>query len=114
MKTIAVITTVGSADDARRIAKELVTAKLAACAHVSELESFYVWKDALENDREFRVVLKTTEDRYDAVEAAIRKRHPYELPAIYAVTLDRVYAPYDAWVREGTQARQTSSGREGG
>ena len=74
MKYIAVITTTGSADEARRIARDLVERRLAACAHVSEIESFYVWKGALENDREHRIVFKTTADQYDAVERAIKAR----------------------------------------
>ena len=98
MKHIAVITTVGNAHDARRIARELVERRLVACAHISEIESVYVWKGALENDKEFRVLLKTTDARYDEVERAIKAMHPYELPAIYATSLERVYAPYAEWL----------------
>ncbi|HVJ90609.1 MAG TPA: divalent-cation tolerance protein CutA [Labilithrix sp.] len=98
MKHIAVITTVGNIDDARRIARDLVERRLVACAHISEIESVYVWKGALENDKEFRVLLKTTAARYDEVERAIKATHPYELPAIYATSLERVYAPYAEWL----------------
>lgn len=107
MKHIAVITTTKSADEARRIARELVERRLAACAHVSGVESFYVWQEKLESEREHRVVFKTTAEQYDALERAIEARHSYEVPAIYAVALDRVYGPYAAWLEEGSSGEAT-------
>lgn len=102
-KHIAVITTTASADEARRIAKSIVERRLAACAHVSELESFYVWKGALENEKEHRVVFKTTAEQYDAMERAIEEQHSYEVPAIYAVPLERMFAPYAAWLEDNSK-----------
>ena len=102
MKHIAVITTTGSADEARRIARDLFERRLAACAHVSEIESFYVWKGALENEKEHRIVFKTTAGQYDAVERAIKALHSYEVPAIYAVPLERMFGPYAAWLEENS------------
>ncbi len=104
MNLIAVYTTVASIEAARTIASTLVERHLVACAQISEIESFYCWKDAVQNDKEFRILLKTTDDRYSAVETAIRELHSYELPAIHAVAIDRVYEPYAAWVVEGSTA----------
>lgn len=109
MNHIAVITTVGNVDEARRLARTVVERRLAACAHVSEVESFYIWKNALENDHEYRVVFKTTQDQYDAIERAIKELHSYELPAIYATKLDRVYAPYAAWLDENSDGGATGA-----
>ena len=102
MKLLAVHTTVGRREDAQRLARALVERRLATCAQISEIESFYVWQGALQQEVEFRLLLKTTEDRYPAVEAALRELHPYELPAIHAVAVERAYAPYGAWVEEGS------------
>jgi len=104
MACIAVVTTVGSLDDARRIGRALVERRLAACAQIAPIESFYVWDGALCNDAEFRLLLKTTEARYAALEAAIREGHPYELPAIHAERLEPVYPPYAAWIERMTRA----------
>lgn len=98
MKLIAVFTTVGSLDEARMIARALVERRLVACAQITEIESFYSWNGAVQNDKEFRIMLKTTEARYKAVETAIRALHSYELPAIHAVAVERAYEPYAAWV----------------
>jgi periplasmic divalent cation tolerance protein len=102
MKLLAVYTTVATREDARRIAGTLVERKLAACAQICDIESFYAWKGAVQHEPEFRILLKTTEARYPAVEAAIRALHPYELPAIHAVALAHSYAPYAAWIEEGS------------
>ena len=100
MKLIAVYTTVGNLEEARMIAKTLVERRLVACAQISEIESFYPWKGEVQNDKEFRILLKTTDARYKAVEAAVRELHSYELPAIYSVALEHVYEPYAAWIEE--------------
>ena len=101
MKLLAVHTTVASLDAARRLARALVERKLAACAQIEEIESFYAWQGALANEREFRILFKTTEARLAEVEAAIRELHDYELPAIHAVALEHVDPAYGRWIEEG-------------
>ena len=100
MKLLAVYTTVAGLDAARAMARTLVERKLAACAQIEEIESFYAWQGKLENDREFRILFKTTEARWPAVEAAIRELHGYELPAIHALALEQVHPPYGRWIEE--------------
>ena len=101
MKLLAVYTTVAGLEAARRMARSLVEHRLAACAQIEEIESFYVWQGELANDREFRILLKSTEARYPALEAAIRELHDYELPAIHAVPLAAVEPAYGRWIEEG-------------
>jgi periplasmic divalent cation tolerance protein len=95
---IAVVTTVGSQAEAQTMARSLVERGLAACAQIEAIESFYRWKGAVQHDAEFRVTFKTIESQYPVVEAAIRALHSYELPAIHAVALAHVHAPYAQWV----------------
>lgn len=102
MTAIAVVTTVGDRKEARRMAHALVEAGLVACAQIEKIDSVYAWKGAIEHGKEYRVLFKTTDARYDAVERAIRDMHSYELPAIYALTVDRISAPYAAWIEEST------------
>jgi len=100
MTAIAVVTTVGDKKEARRMAHALVEGGLAACAHIERIESVYAWKGKIERGREYRVLFKTVEERYDAVERAIRDLHSYELPAIHAVPFTHISAPYAAWIAE--------------
>jgi uncharacterized protein involved in tolerance to divalent cations len=61
MTAIAVVTTVGSKKEARRMAHALVGAKLAACAQISKIDSVYAWKGRIESGKEYRVLAKTVE-----------------------------------------------------
>lgn len=105
MKYLAVITTVANQAEAQSMARAIVDRRLAACAQISEIESFYTWNGALQNEKEFRVLFKTTGERYQAVENAIRELHSYELPAIHAVPFERIYAPDAEWIDANTNGK---------
>ena len=100
MTVIAVVTTVASRADARRLAEALVRRGLAACAQIAAIESVYRWQGEVQAEDEWRVVFKTVAGRYEDVERALLELHPDELPEIHAVALDPVHAPYAGWVRE--------------
>lgn len=103
---LAVYTTLGTLEQARTLAHELVERRLAACAQICPIESFYHWGGQLHSEPEFRLLLKTTAARYDELEDAIRSLHPYQLPAIYALAVARGSAAYEQWVlQESTQSR---------
>jgi periplasmic divalent cation tolerance protein len=101
-KLIAVVTTVATEDDARRIAKACVERRLAACIQLSHIASLYYWNGQLQEDREVRLLLKTTEARYGELESALRELHPYDLPAIYALEVNKADTAYASWVEQET------------
>jgi periplasmic divalent cation tolerance protein len=100
---LLVVTTVGTRAEAEALAGALVDAGLAACAQIDLIHSVYRWQGAVRHEDEHRVLFKTVPSRYAEVEAAIRARHPYELPAIHAVTATAAYAPFARWVDENSQ-----------
>jgi periplasmic divalent cation tolerance protein len=102
MATIAVLTTIDSLGQARAIANMLVERKLAACVQISPVESVYAWEGSVQMEDEYRVFVKTTEERYTEVEAAIRELHSYDLPAIYAISLSPVFEAYAEWVADNS------------
>ena len=84
---------------AEQLATSLVEQHLAACINiVPGLTSIYRWQGKLEKGTEVLLLIKTTQDRYAAVEIAIRQQHPYELPEIIAVTLDEGSPDYLRWI----------------
>lgn len=100
---ILVHTTLPDEETARALARSLVEARLAACVTLgAPVESLYHWQGALENAREVPLTIKTRADRYAAVAAAIRSRHPYELPEILAVPIVDGHADYLAWIDAST------------
>jgi periplasmic divalent cation tolerance protein len=98
---LEVTTTTETETDARRLARELVNRRLAACAQVSgPIRSYYWWKGSLEEVEEWRCVLKTMSYLYTKVESAIRELHPYTLPQIMAVPVQAALAEYLTWVQD--------------
>ena len=102
MHTIAIMTTTDSLEEARSISATLVERRLAACAQISSIHSYYSWEGAVQNDEEFRILLKTTDERYAEAEAAILELHSYDLPAIVAFDITQAYGPYADWVADTT------------
>jgi periplasmic divalent cation tolerance protein len=99
MPAIQVVTTTPSRELAQEIADSLVEERLAACVQVEgPILSTYRWQGKTEADQEWRVIVKTTEDRFDQVQAAIRQMHPYEVPEILAVAIVGGSRDYLDWL----------------
>ena len=98
-EVIVILTNLPDREAALKLARELVAKRLAACVNVlAECTSVYRWKGAVENAAEVPVLIKTRAARYAEVEAAIRGLHPYELPEIVAVPVERGLEEYLQWV----------------
>ncbi len=103
MSTLIVITNVPSREVALDIARALIERKLAACVNVlAECTSVYRWQGKVETAPEIPLLIKTRAAIYDEVEAAIRSLHPYELPEILAVPVERGLPDYLEWVNTET------------
>jgi periplasmic divalent cation tolerance protein len=101
---VVALSTVGTAEDAERIARALVETRLAACVNVVPgLVSIYRWKDALEREEERLLVIKTRADRLSALEEALVALHPYEVPELLTLPVGEGYAPYLAWLDESVR-----------
>ena len=96
--TLLVLTNLPDAASAERIARLLVEQRLAACAQISAIDSVYRWQGAVQSEGEFRVLFKTTAERYPALEAALRSSHPYKLPAIVALPVVQALPAFADWV----------------
>ena len=102
-QTLLVLTNLPDQASAQALATTLVTERLAACVNLlAPCRSIYRWQGAIESAEEVPLLIKTTSERYAALEAAIRARHPYELPEIIAVPVDQGLPEYLAWVAAET------------
>ena len=103
MKTLLVLTNLPDRAVAERIADALIAKRLAACVNIlAPCRSVYRWEGAVQHDEEHPMLIKTSVERYLELEAEIRALHPYELPEIVAVPIERGLAGYLAWVAEET------------
>jgi periplasmic divalent cation tolerance protein len=98
---IVVFMTAPAADEARRIANELVERQLAACVQIlPEIESVYRWNGEVQRDKEILILAKTTAAQFDDLERAVREIHSYDTPEIVAVPMAHVSEPYRAWLAD--------------
>lgn len=105
MNMLLVLTNLPDRATAETMAAMLVEERLAACVTILQSSrSVYRWKSAVEAADEVPLLIKTTEARYQALEDAIRARHPYELPEIIAVPVVSGLPDYLAWVSAETQS----------
>ena len=105
-KIIQVVTTGDNRDLMERIGKTVVVRRLASCAQISgPIKSTYWWKGKMEEATEWVCTLKTTSGLYTTVEDAIREFHPYELPEIIAIDIEKALPAYADWVRIETNRR---------
>ena len=103
MSALLVLTNLPDRASAEKLAAALVEQRLAACVNVlAPCRSVYRWQGAVQKEEEHPVLIKTTRERYAALEAAIRAAHPYELPEIVAVPIERGLPGYLQWVIDET------------
>jgi periplasmic divalent cation tolerance protein len=100
-RVIVVLTTVATEEDALRIARALVERRLAACVNVLPgARSIYRWQDAVQDDRELLLIIKTRSGLEAALSAALGELHPYDVPEIVALEAAFVAPPYARWLLE--------------
>jgi len=96
-----VLSTVGSEEEARKIAHHLVEQQLAACVNiVPRIESVYRWQGKVESSREYLLLIKTSSEKFPEVRDAIRELHSYELPECIALAVEDGISEYLQWVEE--------------
>src|ERR1043166_2500510 len=82
-------------DHAQALAYLLVEGRHAACVNVvPAIRSVYRWKGEVQRDDETLLVIKTRASHFEALKQAVLKNHPYELPEVIAVNVERGHQPY--------------------
>ncbi|MDP9160332.1 MAG: divalent-cation tolerance protein CutA [Acidobacteriota bacterium] len=95
------LTTVGSQDEARKIAHALVEARLAACVNIiPRIESVYRWEGKVETAEECLLIIKTTSLKLGPAEALVKKLHSYDLPECIVTAIEDGSADYLNWIEE--------------
>ena len=104
-ETLVVLSTFGSAEEARRVGAQLVEERLAACVNLlPAVESIYRWKGAIESATETMAFFNTNIDRYYQLEARLKELHSYEVPEIVALRVHAGFIPYLRWVDDSCRS----------
>ncbi|HOU54125.1 MAG TPA: divalent-cation tolerance protein CutA [Myxococcota bacterium] len=104
METRVVLITAPAGEVAQGIARVLVEDRLAACVNrVPGVSSTYRWKGEVVEDAEDLLILKTTQDRLEALLARVREIHPYTVPEVLALEVAAGATSYLDWVMAETR-----------
>jgi len=96
-------TTTKTREEAQTIAREAVSRRMCACAHIDEIESFYTWEGQMETGTEYRLTLKSTDAVFPRVADLIRELHSYDEPAIYCFSIDDGSRSYLKWIDDNSR-----------
>jgi periplasmic divalent cation tolerance protein len=100
MKTIVIQTSCGTKKEAHKIAKLLIHKKLAACVHMSYINSFYNWENQFCGDKEYLLTIKTKKNNYKKIERKIKENHSYDVPEIIALPIKKLDKNYKIFINE--------------
>jgi periplasmic divalent cation tolerance protein len=98
--TVVALSTFADEESAARIVRLLVEEKLIACGSIfPNTRSVYRWKDAVQDESEVMVLMKTLEHRLPELEDRLLSLHSYEVPEFLAFEVCRVSEGYADWLR---------------
>jgi periplasmic divalent cation tolerance protein len=104
---IVVLVTAANRAEAGRIAEMLVSSRLAACVQMlPEMESVYRWKGEVEQAREILLLAKTTREKFEELDRAVREIHSYDTPEIVALPIIAASRPYLDWLKKNSGLAQ--------
>jgi periplasmic divalent cation tolerance protein len=100
---VLALTTVPGDFDAPGLAQQVVRDGLAACVTIlPAVQSIYSWQGQVEHDREQQLIIKTTEERVEALWATIKARHPYDVPEFIVIPVSDGNREYLEWIVRST------------
>ena len=102
-----VLTTIGSKELGEKLAQQLVERREAACVNiVGPIRSVYRWKERIESEEEYLLLIKTTAECVAQLQSALKSLHPYELPECVELAVNGGSEEYLAWM-----AAEVSTGK---
>jgi periplasmic divalent cation tolerance protein len=105
-----VLSTAGSEEEARKLARHLVERRLAACVNiVPQVQSIYRWKGKVEEASEWLLLIKTTEAAFDQVRHAIADLHSYDVPECICVVIEDGAPDYLLWIGDSVSAEDSGA-----
>ena len=99
-----VYVTVKDCEEAKQIARTIITEKLAACANIiPTMTSVYEWQGTIETTAESILILKTLTTQSDQLMKRVSELHPYECPSILCLPVVGGHSDFLAWIEEGSR-----------
>ena len=103
MDNLIVFITASNDDEAVKIARALVEARLAGCVNIiKDIRSIYRWEGKIEDDAEVLMIAKTQKHLFDSLMQKVKEIHSYTVPEIIAMPIVEGSEDYVKWLKEVT------------
>jgi periplasmic divalent cation tolerance protein len=108
---IIIISTFPDEKTAISVAERLINKKLCACVNLTKVRSLYTWNNKLEDHEEYLALFKSTSSTSDELKSNIERAHPYEVPEIVELKMNKVSSGYMSWLAESTNKNGKNKNR---
>lgn len=98
-----IFTTAATKEEAKKIAKALLQQKLAACVQLSNIESFFIWEDSVNEEHEVLLLIKAKAGNFTEIESCIKSVHSYKVPEIVQIDIEEGSLQYLNWIDSVTK-----------
>ncbi|MBW1809718.1 MAG: divalent-cation tolerance protein CutA [Deltaproteobacteria bacterium] len=104
MKYRTVYITTSNKEEAQRIGKELVAARLVACVNIFDgINSFYWWEGEIQEDHETVIIAKTKQPLMEELIEKVNELHAYDVPCIVSWPIREAHQDYIDWIDKETK-----------
>ncbi|MGD2295161.1 MAG: divalent-cation tolerance protein CutA [Candidatus Aminicenantes bacterium] len=101
---ILVLTTVPDEKTGQAIALPILEENLAACVTISGASrSLYWWKGQISKETEHILFMKTRATLFQRLEKKLQEVHPYDVPEIIALPIQKGSPDYLSWIEKETK-----------
>jgi periplasmic divalent cation tolerance protein len=101
-----VYTTIDDQKKAKKVAKQIIEEKLAACVNVlPKVNSFYFYKNKVHTNEEFILLIKTQKKLFPWLKEFLSKHHPYDCPCIAEIKIESINEVFSSWILKETNLK---------
>ena len=103
VKKMRLVLTTCPVDKSEKLVDKILKSKLAGCVLSIPSKSKFWWKGKIDEEKESLIIFKTKEELIEELFKKIKELHPYEVPFIGEVKVERVNEEYLRWLEEVTK-----------
>jgi len=101
MRPVLITTTTSSKEEAEKLAAMLIDQKLAACVNIiGPVQSLYTWQGKVVNDQEYKLFIKSLDEKWEPLKKALKENHSYQVPEISLINISDMQEDYFAWLKD--------------
>lgn len=104
MKFNLIYITTKDKKEARKIGKELVESRLAACVNIiDDMNSMYWWEGRVQDENEAILIAKTKESLVAELIEKVKSMHSYECPCVVSLPILNGNKKFLKWIEKETK-----------